>query len=183
MSTHLLAIGRGMYRLNGLDVGLLILRVVAGLTLSMHGLNKIFGGGKIRGTTGWFKSMGMRAPRFNAWTAAFTEIGSGALMALGLLNPLAAGGMLAIMVVAGITAHRKNGFFIFNPGGGYEYVLVLAAIALCLGATGPGRLSLDKEFGVHLIGLRWGLPIVAAAGFGGAALQLLTFWRPRRAQQ
>jgi putative oxidoreductase len=178
MSNHLLAIADGMFTLKGLDVGLLILRVVVGITLAMHGLNKIFGGGKIPGTAGWFESMGVRPGLLNAWMAALTEIGSGALLALGLVTPLAAGGMLAIMVVAGITAHRSNGFFIFNAGGGYEYVLVLGAAALCLGATGPGQWSLDNAFGLHLVGVTPGLLITAVAGFGGAALQLLTFWRP-----
>ena len=178
MSNQLLAIAHGMFTLKGLDAGLLILRVVVGITLAMHGLNKIFGGGKIPGTAGWFESMGVRPGLLNAWMAALTEIGSGALLALGLVTPLAAGGMLAIMVVAGITAHRSNGFFIFNAGGGYEYVLVLGAVALCLGATGPGQWSLDKVFGLHLVGVTPGLLITAVAGFGGAALQLLTFWRP-----
>ncbi|NCY16098.1 MAG: DoxX family protein [Actinobacteria bacterium] len=162
----------------GLDLGLTILRVVVGVTLAMHGLNKIFGGGKIPGTAGWFESMGVRPGLLNAWMAALTEIGSGALLALGLLTPLAAGGMLAIMVVAGITAHRGNGFFIFNAGGGYEYVLVLGAVALCLGATGAGKWSLDSVLGLELYGITPGFVITAIAGFGGAALQLAAFWRP-----
>jgi len=178
VSNQLLAMTDEIYKTQGLDLGLLILRVVAGVTLAMHGLNKIFGGGKIPGTAGWFDSMGVRPGLLNAWMAALTEIGSGALLALGLVTPLAAGGMLAIMVVAGITAHRKNGFFIFNAGGGYEYVLVLGAVALCLGATGPGQWSLDNAVGLHLVGTTPGLLITAIAGFGGAALQLATFWRP-----
>lgn len=162
----------------GLDLGLFILRVVVGGTLAMHGLNKIFGGGKIPGTAGWFESMGVRPGLLNAWMAALTEIGSGALLAIGLLTPLAAGGMLAIMVVAGITAHRSNGFFIFNAGGGYEYVLVLGAVALCLGATGAGKWSIDSMIDLKLYGINPGFIITAVAGFGGAAIQLLTFWRP-----
>ena len=94
--------------INGLNLGLLIIRVVVGVTLATHGLNKIFGGGKIAGTAGWFASMGMKMPKANAWIAALTEIGSGALLALGLLTPLAAAGMVAIMVVALITTHIKD---------------------------------------------------------------------------
>ena len=37
------------------------------------------------------------------------------------------------MVVAGITAHRKNGFFIFRPGQGWEYVMNLAIAAFAVG--------------------------------------------------
>ena len=165
--------------INGLNLGLLIIRVVVGVTLATHGLNKIFGGGKIAGTAGWFASMGMKMPKANAWIAALTEIGSGALLALGLLTPLAAAGMVAIMVVALITTHIKNGWFIFNPGGGIEYVVVLAAVGIGLACTGPGEWSIDHAAKIHWSGVPTGLIIVLAAGIGGALLQLATFWRPK----
>ena len=165
--------------INGLNLGLLIIRVVVGVTLATHGLNKIFGGGKIAGTAGWFASMGMKMPKANAWIAALTEIGSGALLALGLLTPLAAAGMVAIMVVALITTHMKNGWFIFNPGGGIEYVVVLAAVGIGLACTGAGEWSIDHAAKIHWAGVPSGLIIVLAAGIGGALLQLATFWRPK----
>lgn len=168
-----------IYSLTGLNLGLLIIRIVAGVTLATHGLNKIFGGGKIAGTTGWFASMGMKMPAVNAWMAALTEIGAGALLAIGLLTPLAAAGMVAIMVVAGITTHRANGWFIFNAGGGVEYVVVLAAVGFGLGCTGAGEWSVDNAAGIHWAGTT-GLIIVALAGVGGALLQLATFWRPTK---
>lgn len=164
---------------NGLNLGLLIIRVVVGVTLATHGLNKIFGGGKIAGTAGWFASMGMKMPKANAWIAALTEIGSGALLALGLLTPLAAAGMVAIMVVALITTHLKNGWFIFNPGGGIEYVVVLAAVGIGLACTGPGKWSIDHAADINLCGVPRGLIIVLVAGIGGGLLQLATFWRPK----
>lgn len=164
---------------NGLNLGLLIIRVVVGVTLATHGLNKIFGGGKIAGTAGWFASMGMKMPKANAWIAALTEIGSGALLALGLLTPLAAAGMVAIMVVALITTHLKNGWFIFNPGGGIEYVVVLAAVGIGLACTGPGEWSIDHAADISLCGVPRGLIIVLVAGIGGGLLQLATFWRPK----
>jgi putative oxidoreductase len=167
------------WNLNGLNLGLLIIRVVIGLTLATHGLNKIFGGGKIAGTAGWFASMGMKLPKANAWIAALTEIGSGALLALGLLTPLAAAGMVAIMVVALITTHMKNGWFIFNPGGGIEYVVVLAAVGIGLACTGPGEWSIDHAAKIHWAGTPTGLIVVLAAGIGGGLLQLATFWRPK----
>ena len=168
-----------IYSLTGLNLGLLIIRVVAGLTLATHGLNKIFGGGKIAGTTGWFASMGMKMPFINAWMAALTEIGAGLLLAIGFLTPLAAAGMVAIMVVAGITTHRANGWFIFNAGGGIEYVVVLAAVGFGLGCTGAGEWSVDAAAKIHWAGTT-GLIIVALAGVGGALLQLATYWRPTK---
>ena len=52
------------------DVGLLILRLVLGLTLAAHGYNKFFGGGRIPGTAGWFESIGMKYGTFQAVVAA-----------------------------------------------------------------------------------------------------------------
>ena len=45
-----------------IDTGLLILRVVLGLTMAAHGYNKFFGKGGLAGTAGWFDSMGMKPP-------------------------------------------------------------------------------------------------------------------------
>jgi putative oxidoreductase len=127
------------------DTILLILRVVAGVTLFLHGFNKVFRGGKIAGTTGWFESLGMRPARLNAWAAACTELGAGALLALGLLTPFAAAGLIGIMVVAARTDHRGS-FFMFKNG--WEYVMVLGFLGWGIAALGPGRYSLDHVFGI-----------------------------------
>lgn len=166
-----------MFDPNALNLGLLIIRIAVGLTIATHGLNKIFGGGKIAGTSAWFASIGMRAPTLNAWMAALTEIGGGALLALGLLTPLASGGLIAVMMVAMITSHIRNGWFIFKPnGGGVEYVVVLALVSLGIAVTGPGEWSIDDSLKIHWLGTT-GLLIALIAGLGGAALQLAVFWR------
>ena len=119
----------------------------------------------------------MKMPKVNAWMAALTEIGAGLLLAIGLVTPLAAAGMIAIMVVAFITTHWKNGWFIFNPGGGVEYVVVLAAVGFGLACTGAGEWSVDNGIELDWAGMT-GLIIAAVAGVGGALLQLAAFWRP-----
>src|SRR5262245_46793060 len=102
-----------------LNFGLLVLRVIFGLFLAYPGYNKIFGGGKLAGTARWFGSMGFRYPALQARLAAATEVGAGLLFAAGLLTPLAAAGMIGLMLVAIATSHAKNGFFIFKPGQGW----------------------------------------------------------------
>ena len=97
------------------DIVMVVLRVVAGVTLFLHGYNKVFRGGKIDGTAGWFDSLGMKPGRLNAWMAAVTELGSGALLAVGLLTPFAAAGLIGICVVAARTDHRGS-FFMFKNG-------------------------------------------------------------------
>ena len=62
---------------------MLVLRVVAGVTLFLHGYNKVFRGGKIEGTAGWFEGLGMKPGRLNAWMAASTEMGAGVLLTEG----------------------------------------------------------------------------------------------------
>jgi putative oxidoreductase len=128
------------------SLGLLLIRVVLGLTLAAHGLNKFFGGGKIPGTARWFDSMGMKPNgKVHAVMAASTETGAGFLFALGLLTPLAAAGFVGLMIVAGWTVHRPNGFFIVKEG--YEYNLIIAVVAVGIAIIGPGRYSLDWALG------------------------------------
>jgi len=124
---------------------MLVLRVVAGVTLFLHGYNKVFRGGKIEGTAGWFEGLGMKPGRLNAWMAASTEMGAGVLLTVGLLTPFAAAGLIGIMVVAARTDHRGS-FFMFKNG--WEYVMVFGFLALGIGALGPGEWSLDHALGI-----------------------------------
>lgn len=61
------------------DAGILILRVVAGITMAEDGYQKFFSGGRIAGTAGWFDSIGMRPGRVHAFAAATIEPGAGVL--------------------------------------------------------------------------------------------------------
>jgi len=166
------------------DVGVLILRLVLGLTMAAHGYNKFFGPGGIAGTAGWFDSIGMRPGAFHARIAAGTEVAAGLGLALGLLTPIAAAGFVALMLVAAWTVHRGNGFFITKDG--WEYNLVLAAAAVAV-AVSPGRLSLDHvlfagtRFG-HLMSGWSGLFIALGLGLAGGIGQLLIFYRPGKSE-
>ncbi len=160
-----------------LSLGLLVLRVAVGLTMASHGYVKYFKGGRIAGTGRWFDSMGMRPGRFHAYLAASSEIGSGLLLALGLLTPLAGLAMVAIMFVAGYTVHMKNGFF--SVGDGYEYNFILAIVAIGVATTGPGKYSLDYQLEIIEDFDGWvGLLIAAGGGVAAAAGQLAIFYRP-----
>ncbi|MGH9007722.1 MAG: DoxX family protein [Acidimicrobiales bacterium] len=160
-------------------LALLVLRVSVGGVFMAHGINHIYGGGKIAGTAGWFESLGMKPGRLHAWTASLTEVGASGLLFLGLLTPVAAAGVIGVMLVAWITNHRKNGFFIFRPGEGYEYVMTLTLMGVVISIIGPGEWSLDNATGLinHITG--WiGLAIGLGAGAGGALALLAGFWRP-----
>jgi putative oxidoreductase len=162
-----------------IDLALALLRLGLGAVMLAHGINHIIGGGKIAGTGRWFASLGMKPGPFHAWLASLTEVGAGALLVLGLLNPLGCAGVIGVMLVAWITNHLRNGFFIFRPGEGYEYVMTLTIAATALSALGPGRWSLDHALDIATDLDGWtGLAIALIAGAGGAALLLAVFWRP-----
>ncbi len=146
------------------SVGLLILRVVAGLTIAAHGAQKLFG---------WFEGPGFArfAQGFHGsglkpgwlWTGMVIlgELGGGLSVALGFLTPLGAAGMFGVMFMAMIRVHWKNGFW--NGKRGIEFTLNLAAIAVAIGIMGPGDYSLDHLLGISLPEARLFLILAAAA--------------------
>jgi putative oxidoreductase len=148
------------------------------LFLAYHGYNKVFGGGGLAGTAGWFGSIGMKWPKWQARIAAATEIGAGIMLAVGLLTPLAAAGVIGIMVVAIVVAHAKVGFFVFLPNQGWEYCATIAIGAAAVGIMGPGDWSIDKSIDVLFDG--WSGAVVAVGiGVAGAVLQLVASYRPK----
>ncbi|MFE4667544.1 DoxX family protein [Streptomyces sp. NPDC056716] len=165
--------------MNPVDTAALLLRLVVGGTMIAHGWHHAFGGGRLPGTARWFESLGIRPGRVHALLATVTETGAGLLLVAGLLTAPAAGAVIGTMAVALIAHHLRNGFFIFRPGEGYEYVLMIAVVAAALAALGPGRVSADHLLGTGLDG--WpGLAAAAGIGGAGAATLLAVCWRPSR---
>jgi putative oxidoreductase len=162
-----------------INLVLFIVRLFLGLMIFTHGYRKVFRGGKLAGTARWFDSIGMKPGKLHARAAAFTELGVGVLITFGVLTPLAAAGLMSVMLVAIATVHWKNGFMITNPGGGIEYCLGIAVMALALGTFGAGRFSLDNAWNIFS---HWTdttrLLVTALVGIGGAVLQLAIFYRP-----
>jgi len=157
------------------DIALTLLRLVVGVTMIAHGYNHWRGGGKIEGTARWFGGLGLRNGVAQAWASVVTEIGAGVLLILGLGTSFAAAAVIAVMLVAGLLAHRKNGFFVFEEG--YEYVLVLAVVSLVIGLLGPGWLSLDHAAGIEITGWAGGAVALGLAIVATAAL-FAAFFRP-----
>src|SRR5229473_1205924 len=128
-----------------MDIGLLLLRLTVGLTLAAHGARKLFGwfGGPGLDAIGQlFVTLGFHPGRRHALMAGLVETGGGLLLALGFLTPAAAAAF-SVMLVAGVSVHLNQGFFVTS--GGYEYTLVLGVAGLTVAFTGPGSLSLDAR--------------------------------------
>lgn len=156
-----------MKRIMSLDIALLIVRVVIGLLFVGHGAQKLFGlfgGYGLSGTSGSFGSLGLRPAKLWTVLAGLSEFGGGALLALGLLNPVGPVAIIAAMLVAIAKVHWSKGLWLSN--GGAEYNIVLIAASLAVGLVGSGSFSLDARLGVALpqpASLIVGL-VLAAAG-------------------
>lgn len=161
--------------MNPTDIGLLIVRSWVGLVILIHGINHAR---SLDGTADWFESIGFRSAKVQAINSAVVEIGAGALLIVGLGTPLAAAGVFATMFVAFWTVHRANGFFIFRPGEGYEYVATLAVVALGLAIVGPGSVSVDSVLDIAEATDGWVGALVVGGGLIGAVGLLVTYWRP-----
>ena len=94
--------------------GLLVLRVSVGVTMVAHGYNHIYRGGKIKGTAGWFESLGMKPGILHAWLASLTELAAGAGSSSACSRPSRRARSSGRSRVAFITNHRKAGFFVFR---------------------------------------------------------------------
>jgi len=146
-----------------MEYGILLLRIVVGLTFAAHGAQKLFGwfgGGGPAGTGSFFGSIGYRWPIAMAVVAGLSELGGGLLFAAGLLTPLAALALVVVMLNAIATVVWPKGFL-----GGFEFELTLLTVALAVVATGPGRLSLDRALGWddNLSGIDWSSAVLAGA--------------------
>lgn len=129
-----------------MSLGLLIIRLVFGVTFAMHGAQKLFGwfgGYGLAGTGGWLESIGLKPGKFHAFVAGAGEVVGGLLLALGLWLPVAAFLMTAAMLVAIVKVHGPKGYI---AQGGYEYNLAIIAVAIGLALVGPGSYTIVALF-------------------------------------
>jgi putative oxidoreductase len=132
-------------------LGLLILRLVVGLTVAAHGAQKLFGWWGGPGMAAWtqtVKKLRIRPAQPWAWIAVLSEFGGGLLLALGLLSPLGSLAIAGAMLVAIATVHMARGFWAGK--GGYEFNLSLIAGVAAIALIGPGAYSLDSALGIQL---------------------------------
>ena len=131
------------------DVSLTILRLVLGVVFFAHGAQKMlgwFGGFGFHATMGFFTHMGMPAPI--AFLVICVEFFGGLGLIVGLLTRIPALGIAVEMIGAIFMVHLPNGFFMNwmgnQKGEGFEYHLLVIAIAAALLLRGGGAFSLDR---------------------------------------
>jgi putative oxidoreductase len=117
------------------DIGLAILRVVAGVAMAVnHGADKIRDPSKIIGFAG---SLGFPAPTFFGWMAAIAEFFGGILLALGLATRPAAFLVGCTMFTAAFIAHADDNLKTREPA------LLFLSVAVLFLLTGSGRYGID----------------------------------------
>jgi putative oxidoreductase len=120
------------------DIGLLLLRVFAGLGMAWHGYEKLAVSGRLSQFIEGVGEMGFPFPVFFAWAAILAELVGGILLAAGLFTRPAAAFILITMLVAAFVRHADDPFAI------KEKALLYASIALALLFTGAGRWAVDR---------------------------------------
>lgn len=119
------------------DAALALLRVVAGLMLVQHGVQKHFGLLMVPG-----KALPSH-PAFltQTWIAGTLELVGGILVALGLFTRPVAFLLSGELAVAYFQVHARRGFFPIQNAG--ELAALYSFVFLLFAATGGGRYSLD----------------------------------------
>ncbi len=131
------------------DVGVLLIRASVGGIFAAHGAQKAFGWWGGPGPQRWrgaVESMGFTPPTSFAVVSTAIELAGGLLVAVGLLTPLASAALVAQAIVIIVRVHWSKGFF--NTTGGYEYPLLLLAVAVVVCLLAAGTLSLDWALGL-----------------------------------
>ncbi|MED1914241.1 DoxX family protein [Brevibacillus sp. NPDC058079] len=122
-----------------LDTGLLLIRLVIGLTFAGHGAQKLFGwfgGYGLKGTGGWLESIGVKPGVAMAFVAGLAELVGGLMFAAGV-GIWASSILLAFtMLVAILKVHGQNGYWVTQNG--FEYNLTLIAVVIGVALIGPG---------------------------------------------
>ena len=126
------------------DIGLLLMRVLFGLTMAFaHGAKKV---PPTDGFIGGVEAMGFPLPAFFAWSAGLAELAGGILLALGLTSRPAAFFLLQTMIVAVFIKHGAD------PFKKQEMGLLYGTFATSILLLGAGRFSLDHLVRNKLMG-------------------------------
>lgn len=132
------------------DAAAAILRLVLGVVFFAHGAQKMlgwFGGYGFNGTMSFFTET-MHIPAVLAFLAIAAEFFGGLGLIVGLLSRVAALGIAVNMVVAIAMVHHQFGFFMnwsgAQKGEGFEYHLLVIAMAVLVMMRGAGAVSFDR---------------------------------------
>jgi putative oxidoreductase len=132
------------------NVAVTLDRVAIGAFFMLSGYHKLFNADRHRLIVDELKALGVPALRFNQWWVPLVEFSAGGAVLIGLFAPLAALGLLVIIVVAIATSGRQRmklfkpideadrlDDFLYLPEVLYAFLLIMVVSA------GAGPYSLD----------------------------------------
>ncbi len=127
------------------DWSLLTVRLVAGLVLTAHGAQQLFGA---FGGPGLQATMSAKGPGGGGVLGLLVAVGlffGGLGIMTGFLARFSAAANIVTMLGAIIMVHAANGFFLVNAKyqyvGGFEFNLLLIGLCLAVVVAGPGKIS------------------------------------------
>ena len=177
-----------------MNTALLVLRIIPGLLLMGHGLQKLVPPGYSppllhavghRSTGAGFESLGIPSALLAAVVVGTAELTAGFSLAAGILTPVATVLVGAVMITAILKVHLSNG--IWAAEGGLEFPLVLLTAGFVITSLGPGSLSIGSWLGIdNWAGIDWTInpaarsAIALAIGVAGGLVVALASWASKR---
>lgn len=131
------------------DITLLVVRILLGTVIGMHGAQKLLGwfeGYGFEGTVGFFtQTIGL--PYLFAVVIILAESLGMIALIFGLFSRILSGSLIIIMLGAIFTTHGQYGFFMnwsgTQGGEGFEFHLLAIGMSLIILLHGAGTFSLD----------------------------------------
>ena len=90
------------------DIALSLNRIAVGAFFMLSGYHKLFNAERHRSVVDELKALGVPAVGFNQWWVPSVEFSAGGAVLVGLLAPLAALGLLVIILIAMATSGRQR---------------------------------------------------------------------------
>src|SRR6202167_6809987 len=90
------------------DLAMTLTRIAVGAFFMLSGYHKLFNAERHRTVVDELKALGVHAVGFNQWWVPLVEFTAGGGVLIGLLAPLAALGLLVIIIVAMATSGRQR---------------------------------------------------------------------------
>lgn len=131
------------YNSRHFDIGMLILRVVLGIIILLHGINKVNAG--IGSITQHVSASGL--PEFIAYGVYIGEVIAPIMLILGLFTRL--GGLIIVInIIFAICLAHMNLLFSLKDNGGYalELQIMFLVVAMVIAIIGGGRFAILKRF-------------------------------------
>jgi putative oxidoreductase len=155
--------------IKGMNLGLLVLRLVAGGVFVWYGLERLDRGRARQGAPTRTAHAGPVRPGWPTTLVGGLEVGGGLMLLLGLVTVFAALFISAAVMIGVLLGSARR------EARADELTLLLLAAPFALTAVGPGDWSLDDALGFDWIGAGWALlelgiawvVAVAAAVAGG----------------